>query len=1025
MNHGKDLDPSESSSKNNQYLELFIEEMQESLEVFEQKLLDLEKNPEDQDLLNEIFRVVHTMKGMEGALGFTALTNFTHEIENVLHNLRDGKLKIAPVLTEVLFACFDSLTQSLKTITQTGNEERSNYADLIARLHSLGNAEKAGDFFVELIPEIKKSLEIIASELARLKNTPENSEIIHNLFWAFHSMKGTTGVFLEDPIYRIAEYTESMLDECEKGNIRINPVTINLIRASAGFLNSISDDLSLNYNQDFLTSVETHLKELNDQKSHQIAIRYFSQEVGEYLHVLEETLREWEKDWEDCSRKDKILKIIQIIKELASSLDFTKMTNLTSDWEDLISDLHEQKLKVNRKLIELFLLERETLVDALATIIQTGAEGLVETESFINKLHQLVRERRLFDNNHQASPICELILFTPNETDGELGDPAIIFTTNIVIEQDFLNDFLIRFRETGERTELDLIQMESAPGDPVIMENLKRRFRIFKRLAMIMEQDLVWEIAGETELILDHLFKERLEPAQIIFDLVLRSSNYLRELSNNPSLNQNEEFLGIITEHLENLRNQELLLEKSSPEQPERQAKKIGEILIEQKKLTGEELDELLTKQKEGDFELKLGQLAVMEKKAAAQDVIESLRIQQKEIKSQPGGNSYIRVPSQKIDQLVDLMGELLIIHSLVEQEAGGLRAGDSFMGNLLRIGKITREIQSVSRNLQMVPLKTTFLQIHRVARDTILQLNKKNIILQMSGEETEIDRGVEEKILEPLMHLVKNAISHGIEEEQERLVKGKALQGLVKIEAYSKRGNIYIEVSDDGCGLSIDKIFQKAEEQNLVEPSVNYTTNDIMHFIFLPGFSTAETVNNVSGRGVGLDVVKTEVMKIGGKVEIENRPGQGCTFILKIPINLAVINGMIVDLMGTNYILPSFNVRQIVQVEEKQWVQGYGNILMVCLREKAIPVIPIERILGSTQSSLSKKNGLVVVLEMDQKLRALPVRGIIGRKEIVVKPLGNEFSNLKFINGATILGDGKVSLIFDVENLFKMGGES
>ena len=178
---------------------------------------------------------------------------------------------------------------------------------------------------------------------------------------------------------------------------------------------------------------------------------------------------------------------------------------------------------------------------------------------------------------------------------------------------------------------------------------------------------------------------------------------------------------------------------------------------------------------------------------------------------------------------------------------------------------------------------------------------------LEIQGEDTEIDRVITDWLLDPLLHLVKNAISHGIEPEAERIAKGKPVQGQVKINAYSKRGNVYIEISDDGQGMNPEKIYRKAVEKQLLDPSKEYTDEEILDMVFLPGFSTSEQVTNISGRGVGLDVVKTEISKFGGKVEIDNRLGKGCNFTLKIPINLAAINGTVVDIGGTRYIIPTF----------------------------------------------------------------------------------------------------------------------
>jgi two-component system chemotaxis sensor kinase CheA len=326
--------------------------------------------------------------------------------------------------------------------------------------------------------------------------------------------------------------------------------------------------------------------------------------------------------------------------------------------------------------------------------------------------------------------------------------------------------------------------------------------------------------------------------------------------------------------------------------------------------------------------------------------------------------------------------------------------------------------------SLSMVSLRSTFQKLQRIARDTIQELGK-NAEFVISGEETEIDRSVAEKLLDPLVHMVKNAISHGIESPEDRVSLGKTRQGTVTVSAYSRRGNVFIEVADDGRGMDPERILRKAQEKNLADPSRNYNEEEILSFVFLPGFSTLAVANTVSGRGVGMDVVRTEISRIGGKVEIRNTPGKGCVFVLKIPINMAVLNGTIVNIFGEHYILPTLHVKQILKPEDGQWISVGGREIMLRVRENVVPVIPVDAVFGRSGEFERNLDGtLMVVMELEQQIKVLPVRAVLGRREIVVKPLGKEFASLEFVSGASILGDGKVSLILDVEALFRYGGD-
>lgn len=602
------------------------------------------------------------------------------------------------------------------------------------------------------------------------------------------------------------------------------------------------------------------------------------------------------------------------------------------------------------------------------------------------------------------------------------------------IDPELMTDFLVETKEHLENIEMYILNLETDPENMEIINGIFREFHTIKGLAGFVSQELVRTIAHQTETLLDECRKGEIRIDKRIIDLILTSADFIKKICDNLDLIQNSDFHFLVEAHLDIVRDRKFdviqepaknLVETNiqSVQVDEKPVgEKIGEILVGKGQIDQTELDELLMKQMGEYPDLKLGQVAVKEKKATAQDVLESLRLQEKAKKPSADGG-YIRVPTVKIDNLVDMMGEMLITQSLIEQEAiKRFGTNDMFISNLLRMGRIAKDLQNLSMSLRMVSLKSTFQKLNRVGRDTIEEL-QKNVTLRFDGEETEIDRNVADKILDPLIHLLKNAISHGIETEQERIEKGKHPLGLVSILAYSKRGNVYIEVADNGRGLSVDKISQKAIDKGLLSPVNNYTEEEIIDLIFQPGFSTAEKVDNVSGRGVGLDVVKTEITRIGGRVEVNNHPGQGCSFILRIPINLAAINGTIVEIMGTNYIIPTVNVKQILKPEPSQWVSVSGVTKMIRIREQVISVIPITEIFGLEDVKLEEFAQLVVVIELDQKLKALPVQGIEGRREIVVKSLGEEFLELNFVSGASILGDGKVSLILDVENLFKMEG--
>lgn len=379
----------------------------------------------------------------------------------------------------------------------------------------------------------------------------------------------------------------------------------------------------------------------------------------------------------------------------------------------------------------------------------------------------------------------------------------------------------------------------------------------------------------------------------------------------------------------------------------------------------------------------------------------------------------YMKVANYKIDSLVDMISELIINQSLIEQYVFTKYTEDrQLTTNMSGFLRITRGLQSLSMSLRMVSLKSTFQKLTRIARDTIQELGK-DVEFVMSGENTEIDRVVAEKMLEPLVHMIKNAISHGIEENPEDRVKlGKNRRAKVELNAYNKRGKIFIEVKDDGRGINTEVVYQKALEKGLIDSSKTYSEAEIKEFIMLPGFSTAKVVDNISGRGVGMDVVKTLILKIGGKVDIQSTLNEGSTFVLEVPVNHAIMNGTIIEMNDQQFVVPTLNVKEFLQPEKSQWIFTKQERTMIKVRENIVPIVPVSVFFKDAKEE--EDVPLVMILELEQELRAVPIKNVINRQEVVVKPAGQEFSHLKYISGMSILGTGKVSLILDIDYLFR-----
>ena len=472
---------------------------------------------------------------------------------------------------------------------------------------------------------------------------------------------------------------------------------------------------------------------------------------------------------------------------------------------------------------------------------------------------------------------------------------------------------------------------------------------------------------------------------------------------------------------------------------------RVGEMLASSGLITSTDADTIAEKQKTGDENLKFGQIAVKEKYVSALDVMTALNDRDK---SAPAGSTaltalpqhtaaqgesgFVRVPVAKVDSLIDMLSELLIYNSQLEQSAALTENEDSKTSNIIsRTEKLIKEIQELSMSLRMIEVKQTFHRLTRIIRDTAADLGKK-ISVTLEGEDTEIDRSAVEKLFDPLMHMVRNAVSHGIEEsEEERIAFGKKPEGHITIAGYSRRGNVYIDIRDDGRGIDTKRIYEKAKKQGLINENREnreYTEQEIFEFIFLPGFSTQENVNSISGRGVGMNVVEEVVTKLGGKVEIDSELGKGSSFRIKLPINLAVVNGTIVEISGIRYIIPTMCVKKFFIAKDTDWVSLQGENRAIKLDNGGIiSMVSKEKIFGLADDLIKRtetdenREYEMVLLEIDKKMLVLHVDKIVGRQDVVSKPLSADFSAIPYANSASILGDGIVSLILDIDAIFKI----
>lgn len=386
--------------------------------------------------------------------------------------------------------------------------------------------------------------------------------------------------------------------------------------------------------------------------------------------------------------------------------------------------------------------------------------------------------------------------------------------------------------------------------------------------------------------------------------------------------------------------------------------------------------------------------------------------------------SSSIRVNISKVDELINMVGELVITQSMLSQFGEDDDFSEAHIGRLkdglAQLESHTRELQESVMRIRMMPISFAFQRFPRLVHDLSAQFGKK-IELIMTGEATELDKTVLEKIGDPLVHLVRNSLDHGIEAPDIRSKAGKSETGIIELKAYHQGGNIVIEIKDDGAGLDKVKILKKARDTGLVLQDERLSEDQIHDLIFRPGFSTAEVVSDVSGRGVGMDVVRRNIRELGGTVEVKSNPGEGSLFTIRLPLTLAILDGQLVGLGNETFILPVISIIESLQVKSENINAVTGNAEVYRLREEYIPIVRLYQIFGIEPLTTDLENGLLVVVEAEGKKIAIFVDELLGQQQVVIKSLETNFRKVEGLSGATILGDGTVALIIDIAGLIQL----
>ena len=680
----------------------------------------------------------------------------------------------------------------------------------------------------------------------------------------------------------------------------------------------------------------------------------FKEEAFELLGNLEDLLMEMEENPDDPESIAAVFRAIHTIKGSASMFDFEGIAAFTHSVETVLDGVREGKVKVSKGLIDLTLLSRDHITNMLNAEVDVTPEFEAVSREIVSELNQLTGMGEL--PNGQV----------PGKKDEKPEE-----------KEKNLNTYRINFR----------------PGENVFLSGTNPLL-LLKELQGMGEYNCVSHIE-DVPLLGDY------NPLKcyIRWEIFLVSDCSVDDIK--------DVFIFLDTASLIEV---SVVADWNDIIEPGGE-KKLGEILMEKGLIRREELDGILESRK------KVGEVLV-EKGLVSDSEIKSALEEQKITKNLKqnigeGASTSIRVKSEKLDSLVDSVGELVTAQARLSQLAS--QYNQTNLQTLAeQIERLTSDLRDNAMSLRMVPIGTTFSRFKRLVRDLSTSLDKRIQLVTLGGD-TELDKNVIEKLNDPLIHLIRNSIDHGIETPEEREKNGKTPMGTVTLEADYSGANVILKIRDDGKGLDKKAILKKGLEKGLVAPDANLSDEEIFDLIFMPGFSTAANITSVSGRGVGMDVVKRQIDSLGGMISIESKEGEGTVFSLNLPFTLAIIEGLLVRIGDEKYVFPLSTVQACIELTSQER-NLHGKKRLLEYRERVLPYIRLREIFQDG-SELPEREHIVVV-QTENSLTGLVVDEVIGDHQTVIKNMGKLYKDVIYITGATILGDGSVALILDVNRI-------
>jgi len=688
----------------------------------------------------------------------------------------------------------------------------------------------------------------------------------------------------------------------------------------------------------------------------------FREEAYELLTELETALLMLEECPDDMELISRVFRAMHTIKGSGAMFGFDEISAFTHEIETVFDLVRNGEIAVTKEMVDLCLLARDQIK---AMLDASAGEARVDE----TRTEHLVQAFREFLPENKECPAQEQVSQEGVDGGQAQHEPA---------RKSALKTYRIHFKPASD-----------------IFANGTNPLNLLRELSDLGEARVVAQVEEIASL-------ENLDPesCQVHWDIILTTAEDKDAIRD----------VFIFVEDDSEIRIE--MIDDGGYFDDEESHKLLGEILVERGDLRPEDLERVLSSRKRlGDLlvEQQLVQPGKVEAAVAEQQAVD----RQRQTRQGQEAVSSIRVPADRLDKLVDLVGELVTVQSRLSQTAAGRE--DALLTSVAEeVERLTEELRDITLNVRMLPIGSTFSKFKRLVRDLSRELGKE-IELETSGADTELDKTVIEKLNDPLVHIIRNSIDHGIEMPEVRQVAGKPREGTVHLAAVHSGDSVIIEIRDDGKGLDRDAIRAKAIERGLLSEADDLPDSDLFQLIFAAGFSTAQNVTSVSGRGVGMDVVKRAIDALRGSIQIQSEKGRGTVIRVKIPLTLAIIESLLVKIEGDHYVLPLALVEECIELTRQEVADAHGRDL-VRVRDQLVPYLPLRgwfAIEGERpdieQVVITKVNGHRVGLVVDH---------VIGEHQTVIKSLGRMYRDVEGISGATILGDGTVALIMDVPHL-------